>query len=82
MDILKYQNTELSSTFKPLSISTHSGINAHFSKNADDFVVRELPLYAPSKEGEHMMIHVQKKVLAPKKCLVLLVHLLAQKCVI
>ncbi|MCI6340170.1 MAG: hypothetical protein MR782_04825, partial [Campylobacter sp.] len=47
MDILKYQNTELSSTFKPLSISTHSGINAHFSKNADDFVVRELPLYAP-----------------------------------
>lgn len=69
MDILKYQNTELSSTFKPLSISTHSGINAHFSKNADDFVVRELPLYAPSKNGEHMMIHVQKKGLSTKEML-------------
>ncbi|MCI6298318.1 MAG: tRNA pseudouridine(13) synthase TruD, partial [Campylobacter sp.] len=69
MDILKYQNTELSSTFKPLSISTHSGINAHFSKNADDFVVRELPLYVPSKEGEHMMIHVQKKGLSTKEML-------------
>lgn len=69
MDISKYQNTELSNTFKPLSIATHSGINAHFSKNADDFVVRELPLYTPSKEGEHMMIQVQKKGLSTKEML-------------
>lgn len=69
MNISKYQNTELSSTFKPLSIATHSGINAHFSKNADDFVVRELPLYTPSGEGEHMMIHAQKKGLSTKEML-------------
>lgn len=69
MNISKYQNTELSSTFKPLSIATHSPINAHFSKNADDFVVRELPLYAPSGAGEHMMIHAQKKGLSTKEML-------------
>lgn len=69
MDISKYQNTELSSTFKPLSIATHAPIHAHFSKNADDFVVRELPLYAPSGEGEHMMIHAQKKGLSTKEML-------------
>lgn len=69
MDILKYQSKELSSTFKPLSIATHSPISAHFSKNADDFVVRELPLYTPSSAGEHMMIHAQKKGLSTEEML-------------
>lgn len=69
MDISNYQNTELLSTFKVVSISTHSPINAHFSKNADDFVVREMPLYEASGAGEHMLIHTQKKGLTTKEML-------------
>lgn len=69
MDLLNYQNTELSSTFKAISIATHSPINAHFSKNADDFVVREMPLYEASGAGEHMLIHAQKKGLTTKEML-------------
>ena len=48
------------STSSPLCFaSTHASINAHFSKNSADFVVRELPLYSFSGEGEHLIIHIQ-----------------------
>ena len=47
--------------FKPLYALTHSPINAYFSKNTDDFVVREIPLYPCSGDGEHLIIEIQKK---------------------
>ena len=47
--------------FKPLYSLTHTPINAYFSKNSDDFVVRELPLYPCSGEGEHLIVEIQKK---------------------
>lgn len=49
-------------TFKALYSLNHSSIeNVHFSKNSSDFVVRELPLYDFSGEGEHLILHIQKK---------------------
>jgi len=47
--------------FKPLYALTHAPINAYFSKNSDDFVVREIPLYAFSGQGEHLIIEICKK---------------------
>lgn len=69
MDISNYQNTTLSSTFNPLRISSHSPIFAHFSKNSENFVVREVPLYEASGDGEHMLICAQKKGLSTKEML-------------
>ena len=43
-------------TFKPLYALAHAPINAYFSKNSDDFVVREIPLYEFSGEGEHLVV--------------------------
>lgn len=40
---------------------TNSPIKAHFSKNSDDFIVREAPLYAFSGSGEHLILHIAKK---------------------
>jgi len=40
---------------------THSPINAMFTKNSNDFVVNEIPLYPFSGEGEHLVLHVRKK---------------------
>lgn len=48
--------------FKPLYTLTHAPINAHFSKNADNFVVRELPLYSFSGQGEHLIIEIAKRI--------------------
>ncbi len=39
----------------------HSAINCHFNKSANDFVVREVPLYEWSGEGEHLVLEVRKK---------------------
>ncbi|MDA3053899.1 MULTISPECIES: tRNA pseudouridine(13) synthase TruD [unclassified Campylobacter] len=50
----------------------HAPINAHFSKNSADFVVREVPLYEPSGDGEHAMIHLQKKDLTTWEALQIL----------
>lgn len=47
--------------FKPLFTLDHSPINVHFSKNSDDFVVREIPLYEFSGEGEHLILNIAKK---------------------
>jgi len=43
---------------------THAPIDFHFSQNARDFVVEEVPLYDFSGEGEHMVIKVRKKGLS------------------
>lgn len=51
---------------------THAPINAHFSKNADDFVVREVPLYEFSGAGEHLIVHIAKKDLSTSEALRLL----------
>ncbi|WP_346726465.1 tRNA pseudouridine(13) synthase TruD [Campylobacter mucosalis] len=59
-------------TFKPLYSLTHAPINAHFSKNSDDFVVREVPLYESSGDGEHLMLHIQKKDLTTQEALAIL----------
>ncbi len=59
-------------TFKPLFYLTHSPINVHFSKNSDDFVVREIPLYEPSGDGEHLLIQIQKKDLNTQQALQIL----------
>lgn len=55
---------ENSAIFKPLLTTTHAPINAYFSKNSSDFVVREIPLYEFSGSGEHLMIEIQKKGLS------------------
>ena len=48
-------------TFKPLYALTHAPIEAYFSKNSDDFVVREIPLYEFSGDGEHLIVEISKK---------------------
>lgn len=60
---------ENSLTSKILRSTTHSPINAHFSKNSSDFVVRENPLYEFSGEGEHLIIQIQKKDLSTNEAL-------------
>ncbi len=66
------QNEPLQCAFKPLRTLTHAPINAHFSKNADDFVVREMPLYEFSGRGEHLILHICKKDLTTNEALRLL----------
>ncbi|MDO7252768.1 tRNA pseudouridine(13) synthase TruD [Helicobacter cappadocius] len=39
----------------------HSPIDFHFSQNPRDFIVREVPLYHFSNEGEHHILNVRKK---------------------
>jgi tRNA pseudouridine13 synthase len=39
----------------------HSQIQAHFTKNSNDFIVNEVPLYEFSNKGEHLILHVRKK---------------------
>ncbi|HEA6928556.1 TPA: tRNA pseudouridine(13) synthase TruD [Campylobacter lari] len=55
--------------FKPLYALKHSPINVHFSKNSNDFVVREKPLYEFSGKGEHLILHIQKKDLSTSEAL-------------
>ncbi len=57
---------------RPLRALTHAPINAHFSKNADDFVVREVPLYEFSGRGEHLILQISKKDLTTNEALRLL----------
>lgn len=60
---------EKMSIFKGIYALDHSPINAYFSKNTDDFVVRELPLYEFSGEGEHLILHIGKKDLTTYEAL-------------
>jgi len=46
---------------KRLFFLNHSPIEALFTKNSNDFVVNEIPLYEFSGEGEHLILHVRKK---------------------
>jgi tRNA pseudouridine13 synthase len=39
----------------------HSPTDVHFTKNQDDFVVEEIPLYPFSEDGEHLIIKIRKK---------------------
>ena len=55
--------------FKPLYALTHAPINAYFSKNSDDFVVREIPLYAFSGQGEHLIVEICKKDMTTQEAL-------------
>ncbi len=54
---------------KNLYTLNHAPINAHFSKNSSDFVVREVPLYEPSGEGEHCILLLQKKGISTHEAL-------------
>ncbi|WP_259443190.1 tRNA pseudouridine(13) synthase TruD [Campylobacter peloridis] len=54
---------------KPLYVLKHSPINVYFSKNSNDFVVREKPLYEFSGKGEHLILHIQKKDLSTSEAL-------------
>ncbi|MBR8462740.1 tRNA pseudouridine(13) synthase TruD [Campylobacter sp. faydin G-105] len=56
-------------TFKPMYALTHTPINAYFSKNSDDFVVREIPLYEFSGEGEHLIVEIVKKDMTTQEAL-------------
>ncbi|ENY5691523.1 tRNA pseudouridine(13) synthase TruD [Campylobacter lari] len=55
--------------FKSLYALKHSPINVYFSKNSNDFVVREKPLYEFSGKGEHLILHIQKKDLSTSEAL-------------
>lgn len=60
-------------TFKPIYSLNHSSIeNVHFSKNSSDFVVREIPLYEFSGNGEHLILQIQKKDLTTFEALKIL----------
>lgn len=61
-------------TFKPLYALTHAPIEAYFSKNSDDFVVREIPLYEFSGDGEHLIVEISKKDMTTSDAL----HLLSE----
>lgn len=64
------QSLELLATSSPLLFaSSHAPINAHFNKCSADFVVRELPLYDFSGDGEHLILHIQKKDLTTPQAL-------------
>ena len=42
----------------------HAPIDFHFRQNPNDFVVKELPLYEFSGEGEHLVLYIRKKNLS------------------
>ena len=56
-------------TFKPLYALTHAPIETYFSKNSDDFVVREIPLYEFSGDGEHLIVEISKKDMTTQEAL-------------
>lgn len=63
---------ENSAIFKPLFATNHGSIDVHFSKNSSDFVVREIPLYEFSGQGEHLILQIQKKDLTTNEALSIL----------
>ncbi len=46
---------------KRLFYLNHSPIDVLFTKNANDFVVNEIPLYEFSGEGEHLSLTCKEK---------------------
>ena len=64
-------------TFKPLYALTHAPIEAYFSKNSDDFVVREIPLYEFSGDGEHLIVEISKKdIMRPSRHIFLKIQMI------
>lgn len=59
-------------TFEFQYTLSHSPVNGHFSKNSQDFVVREVPLYEFSGDGEHNILEIQKKDLTTNQALQIL----------
>ncbi len=39
----------------------HTPVNFYFNKSPNDFVVREVPLYETTGEGEHLVLEIRKK---------------------
>lgn len=70
---------EKTNIFKPLYTLNHSKIDAYFSKNSTDFVVREVPLYEFSGDGEHCIIHIEKKDLTTFEAIKILSEFLGIK---
>ncbi|TQR40785.1 tRNA pseudouridine(13) synthase TruD [Campylobacter sp. MIT 12-8780] len=70
---------EKNTIFKPVFTLNHSPIKAYFSKNSKDFVVREVPLYEFSGEGEHLVFEIAKKDLSTHEALRLLSEHLGAK---
>lgn len=58
---------------------THSTIQCHFNPSARDFVVKEIPLYEPSGEGEHLILYVRKRGLSTFELLAKLSQMLGCK---
>lgn len=57
---------------QPLYLFSHSPIDVHFSKSSDDFVVREIPLYTPTGQGEWAYLHIQKKGISTSEAIKIL----------
>lgn len=57
----------------------HSPIKCYFKPSPRDFVVKEVPLYEPSGDGEHCIIYVRKKGLSTFELLALLSNVLGCK---
>lgn len=56
-------------TLSKIRTLNHSPINALFNKNSSDFVVREIPLYEFSGDGEHLILQIEKKDLTTNEAL-------------
>ena len=55
-----------------LSHLSHAPLDFYFAKNADNFAVEEVPLYAFSGAGEHLILKIRKKNLTTQEMLNLL----------
>lgn len=58
---------------------THSPVQCLFNPSSRDFVVKEIPLYEPSGNGEHLLIYVRKKGLSTFEMLELFSQILGIK---
>ena len=70
---------EKNTIFKPLYSLKHSPIEAYFSKNSEDFVVREKALYEFSGTGEHLILHICKKDLSTNEAVSILSQMSGEK---
>jgi tRNA pseudouridine13 synthase len=57
----------------------HASIDFHFKQSVRDFVVDEIPLYAFSGEGEHLVLQVRKKNLATNEMIGIIARYLGIK---
>ena len=58
----------------PLATSDLPGVGGAIGPAEEDFVVDELPLYAPSGQGEHLYVRVQKRGLTTRDAVRMLAH--------